>query len=199
MAKQEYKRLARARARGRFAVAVMTRTSLWLGSDHLLFVESNGYAETYKRFYFRDIQAFTLQRTNTVRNINIVLGVVTFMFAFFGLVVASDPAGRGVLLVIAGLFGLVLLFHAIPGTSCTCQIKTAVQTEELSALSRLRAARKALDRIRPLIATAQGGALSPDTIPELLRQSETAAARGTPEKASDGNLSGAGIPPRLES
>jgi hypothetical protein len=199
MAKLEYKRLARARARSRFAVAVMSRTSLWLGADHLLFVESNGYSESYKRFYFRDIQAFTLQRTNTVENINIVLGVATFLFVFFGLVVASNPIGRDVLLVIAGIFGLILLFHAIPGASCKCQIKTAVQTEELSALSRLRAARKVLDRIRPLIATAQGGALSPETIPDLLRQLETSATRGTPEKTSEENFSGAGVPPRLES
>src|SRR5947208_2826726 len=37
---------------------------LWLAPDHLLAVETSGYTENYRRFFFRDIQAFTIQRTN---------------------------------------------------------------------------------------------------------------------------------------
>ena len=37
---------------------------LYLGPDHLLQTASTGYSETYKRFYFRDIQAIVIRKTN---------------------------------------------------------------------------------------------------------------------------------------
>ena len=62
MAEKEYQRLTRARLRrAGFFTAVATRSSLWLGKDHLLCIDSNGYGEDYKRFYFRDIQTITLR------------------------------------------------------------------------------------------------------------------------------------------
>jgi hypothetical protein len=76
MAKTEYKRLTRARSSGAFAVAVRSHTSLWLGADHLLFVNSTGYTETYKRFYFRDIQTFVVQNTQRATVVNIVLTIL---------------------------------------------------------------------------------------------------------------------------
>jgi len=196
MAEIQYTRLARARSRKIFAVAVMSRTSLWLGPDHLLFVESNGYTETYKRFYFRDIQAFTLQRTNTATYVNIFLAIVTLLFIVFGLV-SEIPGVRILHFSVAGIFGLLLLLHAIPGASCKCNIKTAVQTEELSALARLRKARKVLDRVRPLITSAQGGALPPESIPDLLREMAASPAVASPQKIVGGDL--LGVPPRIES
>src|SRR5260221_9835524 len=38
--------------------------SLYEAADHLLQAASNGYTETYKRFYFRDIQAIIIRKTN---------------------------------------------------------------------------------------------------------------------------------------
>ena len=194
MAEIEYKRLTRARAR--FSIAVLSRTSLWLGPDHLLYVESNGYTETYKRFYFRDIQAFTVQQTPTARTVNIILLVVTLLFVFFGLM--SDETGFKIFhFIVAGLFGVILLFNALPGASCKCYVRTAVQTEELGALARLRRARKVLDRIRPLITEAQGGALTPETVPNLLREME-----GVPAAPPASNRVAEvlpGVPPQLES
>ena len=38
--------------------------SLWIGEDHLLLVELRGFTETYRRFYFRDVQAIILRRTD---------------------------------------------------------------------------------------------------------------------------------------
>jgi hypothetical protein len=201
MAEIEYQRLARSRFRRRFAVAVSSRTSLWLGPDHLLFIESNGYTENYKRFYFRDIQALTIQQTITVRAVNTVLGIVTGLFAFFGVVIARDSAARIPLLVIAGVFGLILLLHAIPGTSCKCWIRTAVQTEELAALARVRQARKVLDRLRPLIAAAQGGTSPRENIPGASPAAEAPA--GAPmavdKIAVDKGPEPANVPPQLGS
>ena len=53
MAEAEYQRLTRAHPRSGFAVAFAARSSLWLGKDHLLCIDSTGFSESYKRFYFR--------------------------------------------------------------------------------------------------------------------------------------------------
>ena len=37
---------------------------LFVGPDHLLLVWSTGYSEHYRRFFFRDIQAFLVARTD---------------------------------------------------------------------------------------------------------------------------------------
>ena len=75
MPEKEYHRLTRARPRSAFAVAFISRSSLWLGRDHLLCVDSSGYTETYKRFYFRDIQAVTIVATKRRTVFNGVLVV----------------------------------------------------------------------------------------------------------------------------
>ena len=40
------------------------RSTLWLGPDHLLLVQSTPVSETYRRFYFRSIQNVTVRKTN---------------------------------------------------------------------------------------------------------------------------------------
>ena len=51
-----YRRLTRSRA------GVGSYSSLWLGADHVMQLSSTGYTESYRRFYFRDIQAIFLVR-----------------------------------------------------------------------------------------------------------------------------------------
>jgi hypothetical protein len=193
MADIAYQRLTRARTR--FAIASGSRASLWLGPDHLLYIESNGYAETYKRFYFRDIQAFILQQTTTARNVNIIALALALMFLLFALLTESTGV-KIAWSIVAGVFGLMLLVNAIPGPSCKCFIRTAVQTEELFALGRVRKARKVLGRIRPLINEVQGGALPPESIPARLHELEGAMAVTPPPKMVAEVLPG--VPPRLE-
>ena len=138
----------------------LTRTScrLWLGDDHLLQVESaGGYSERYKRFYFRDIQAIYLYKTNTWLIVNLILGLLTGASLLWTLLV-KDTGGIIVLSVITGVFGLFLLLNALRGPTCGCQLKTAVHFEELPSLGRRRNAEKVLARIRPLIESAQGSA-----------------------------------------
>ena len=205
MAKTEYKRLTRARARGGFAVAVMSRTSLWLGADHLLFVDSSGYSETYKRFYFRDIQAITMRQTERGRIWSIVLGVVFILFLFVTLFTRpkGSPAGwsGGELageMVLGGLMAILVLFLLINfflSPTCKTFLRTAVQTEELPPLCRVRQTRKVLEKIRPLIAAAQGGELSPETISEMLRTQAHSSAAGSTTTGTDSP----GIPPVIDS
>ena len=169
MASPEYQRLTRARSRGGFAVAVASRTSLWLGKDHLLFVESNGYTETYKRFYFRDIQALIVQRTQVFTVVNLVL-TIFFVLALAPALVAQEMGMRIFLFSAAGFFGLPLLINILRGRTCRCFLRTAVQIEQLPPLSRVRRAQKVFARIRPLIAAAQGGELSPEVISARMRE-----------------------------
>jgi len=160
MANPAYKRLTRERVPRQFTFSAVStaRSSLWLGDDHLLLVDRNGFTETYKRFYFRDIQAFIIRATKTRKVWNWILGTIAVLILLFGLFASGgDKAGVIVTLVIAAtICGIPLFFNNLFGTTCACQIRTAVQTEEMPSLCRLPQTRKVFDKIRPLIAAAQG-------------------------------------------
>src|SRR5438477_12551721 len=82
MAEKEYQRLTRARPRSKFAVVSSGNSSLWLGKDHLLCIDSNGYTENYKRFYFRDIQALLIRKTERRKWWGLVFAVLAVAFFF---------------------------------------------------------------------------------------------------------------------
>jgi hypothetical protein len=87
-----------------------------------------------------------------------------------------------------GLIALLVMFLLINfflGATCKCYLRTAVQIEELPSLRRLRKTRKIMAQIRPLIAAAQGGELSPQTIAELVRQPEAQPAAGQAVSSTD--------------
>ncbi|MEW5723558.1 MAG: hypothetical protein AB1896_10665 [Thermodesulfobacteriota bacterium] len=127
--------------------------TLWLGWDHLLNVYSSGYVERYKRYYYNDIQAFILRRT-----ISGYIGNAFLLLLVLFCVGLWAWLGRPwlFLLGIAVLFLIILAASLIWGPTCVCHIKTAVQTEKLPSLYRLRTTRKALARIRERVEAAQG-------------------------------------------
>jgi hypothetical protein len=65
------------------------------------------------------------------------------------------------------------------GSTCVTQIKTAVQTEQLAAWNRMRAARKGMAMIRPRLLEAQGEfsqeELKARLEEQILRQSQSSA------------------------
>ena len=88
-----------------------------------------------------------------------------------GLVVlsAGDP-------VVAWCFGILsipllvmLIYNLACGPTTRCFLRTAVQTEELPALNRLRRVRKVLARIETLVAEAQG-AFTPGELSARLQE-----------------------------
>ena len=174
MPELRYQRLTRARARNFFSVAFMSRTSLWLGDDHLLCVDNNGYSESYKRFYFRDIQAITIRETNR-RNIWNAILLLPTVICIVGLLICLLPSPNvgGVIVwtIFALLFGVPFLVNNLRGPTCACQLRTAVQVEDLPSLCRVRQTRKVLAKIRPLITAAQGGDLTPEAVSALMRES----------------------------
>lgn len=130
-------------------------TRLYRGADHLLQISSVTFSESYKRFFYRDIQAFIVVRTNTWI-------VFTALFAILALLVTALAVGVGdsVGSVILGTFAALLLILALVtglrGPSCRCYVRTAVQTETLPSLNRLRRVDKILAELKPLLDAAQG-------------------------------------------
>ncbi|MST95175.1 MAG: hypothetical protein EXS33_07905 [Pedosphaera sp.] len=132
---------------------------LWQGPDHLLLTQANGFTENYKRFFFADIQALTVRRTAAGRIWNGIWAWLFLMFVLIALQFSDETA-----LIpwgIAALFVTALVINFALGPTCACHVRTAVQTEKLTALNRLRSAEKCLHKIRPFLAAAQG-VLSPD-------------------------------------
>jgi len=122
-------------------------STLWMAEDHLLLVKSLRFTEQYKRFYFRDIQAFLIRRKtfSDARNMWDIL--------FWLGVVAIYLVGHA---QVTALFGAALLLYMrFSGPYCACHIQTAVQVEPLPSLYRLRVAEEVLNQLVPLIEAAQ--------------------------------------------
>lgn len=152
MASPQYKRLTGTRQRRGFAAS--SRSSLWLGNDHVLLVITDGFTERYKRFYFRDIQAIVVRKTHRIALIAALMGILTVVFAGIAIMV-EDLGFRIFFGIIAVLFFIPFLVNLLLGDTCDCQLQTAVQTEQLPSVSRVRRARKLWDRLRPEILAAQ--------------------------------------------
>lgn len=188
MAEREYIKLTPPRQRGGVAVVSSHRSNLWLGPDHLLGVETEGYTESYKRFYYRDIQAITLRKTNRATIIGTVTGAFTAIFAALALAAASFEA-KAAWGFPAALFAVPFFINLAYGPSCKCQLRTAVQVEDVPSMSRIRRARKVIARLRPLIAEAQGQ-IAAEEIPLRFQELVTSPALAGSEPPIMGTTDG---------
>ncbi len=174
-----YQRLTWSRARTGFGVTV-SRCSLWLGEDHVLSVDSNGYSESYKRFYFRDIQAIVLTQTRHWPYWGLFFGfaatVMLTIAVFSGEILLEWSFGA-----LAVLFLAAFVYNFAAGPTCVCELQTAVQTEQMVSLNRIRRARRVIGRLSPLISAAQGE-VAPEKLAEL-GQTITAPAAEVPREA----------------
>lgn len=146
---------------------------LWLGDDHVLLVTSSGYSEEYRRFYFSDIQALTIQKTNGFAVVNWILGGSAIFFA--ALIFTVPLAGAIVLGTFAGICALAVAVHSVLGPTCAVQVRTAIAAHPLEPLGRLRQCQKAFARLVPLIQQAQGE-LTPEQLAEITAPSPPAIA-----------------------
>jgi hypothetical protein len=169
-------------------------SNLWLGPDHLLFVRSNGYSETYKRFYFRDIQAIIVRETNRRAAWNGILAPI-MLGCLIGLLASlfSMPQSRVIVVIFSILSGIVLFFllvNNLLGPGCVCYLRTAVQIEELPPLCRVPKTRRILEKIRPLITASQGGQLSSETVAARMQEWVATTSGISPAKpaSSDPNI-----------
>jgi hypothetical protein len=137
--------------------SVVARYRVYGAADHLLAVSNYGFSESYKRFYFRDIQAIVVQRTEIATTLTVILSLLTGLAAFFWIVfmISNDRPTAIYVFIVTALFAALLAVNLVLGPTCHCYVKTAVQTERLNAVGRIRTARKFLARVRPLIENAQ--------------------------------------------
>lgn len=137
---------------------VISIATLWEGDTHLLLVASWPSGESYRRFFYADIQAIILRRTSRRKITNIVLAVFLLLAAapfVASFLTETDTA----FLVTAGIFAafaaFFLLVNTLLGPTCTLHIQTPIRCEQLPIVRRDRQARRVLARIQPLVAAAQ--------------------------------------------
>jgi hypothetical protein len=161
-----YKALrGRGRKRGsgtNFAFPTMCR--LHLAEDHLLQVESMLFMETYRRFYFADIQGILIRRTVAGTVGSIVLGLALAATVALAVIQWLDPLGAApVFAVLAGFFALGLVANLWAGPTCVTTVFTAVGSENLGSLGHLRRARRVIAQLQALIEPVQGPLLPADS------------------------------------
>jgi len=181
---QKYKRLTWQRGSNQFGVIAVSRYSLWLGDDHLLLIETTGYSEKYKRFFFRDIQAFTIRQTKGRMVWNLVWGaLLTISSLIIWGAASDDPFAEGAIIafsIVGAVFGIPLVVNTLLGPMCAVEIRTAVQTEKLPSLCRLRKTRKVMNRVRPLITAAQGQLTGEEAAARMQEPAPSPAAATAP-------------------
>jgi hypothetical protein len=136
--------------------------TLWQGSDHLLQIYSRFGIEDYKRFYFNDIQAIITRKTAAGKIENSVLGALSGLFVLLGVISGGD-VWPVVYAITAGALALVLLINFFKGPTCETFLMTAVQTEKLHSLHRIKTTQTVMNRLRFLIEQRQGR-VNPETV-----------------------------------
>jgi hypothetical protein len=155
----DYKKIASGARPGRMSGS---RLSLWRGPDHLLQIERDHYTEAYRRFYYADIEIFTVRLDNRRRNIAIVSGIIVGALLLWGLYLGAGVGG-GVVFGFAGFFLIPFVYNLVRGPSCVVHVTTAVHREELQSVRRVKGALKLMQVIRDGAAQSQG-VLDPDTV-----------------------------------
>jgi len=130
------------------------RYTLWQGSDHLLQVYSRVGVEEYKRFYFNDIQAVITSKTAVGAFQNIGLGCLVLILVIPAVTFEGAWSLFYAVAASVSLFGLLVNFFR--GPTCETKLMTAVQTEKLYSLHRLKGTTKVMDRLREHIERTQG-------------------------------------------
>jgi hypothetical protein len=137
---------------------ILFGSSVWMGSDHLLLVTSARFRESYRRFYFRDIQAIVTAEARRfhISTRSALIGFLWTWFLGFANLNGNAPAG---VRWVANLGAILLVFvwaYQSAKCSCRCRIYTAVSSEDLPSLYRTWTARRFLEKVEPYLAQAQG-------------------------------------------
>lgn len=153
----KYERLGRTGLRREGFISISgVRSRLYLSEDHLLCVDAAWYTENYKRFYYRDIQAFIVRPTLHWLVGNLVWGALLAFSSLPTIVLLREGSPGGYFFLGLNVILLIgLIVHLALGRTCDCYLQTAVQTENLPPLRRIRSANKALAKLAERIAAAQ--------------------------------------------
>lgn len=136
----------------------ISSSRLYLGKDHLLAIEANLFAEKYYRFYFSDIQALVVRRTDRGAIWSIILAFASLLMTTCS--IGSIPPGQWT--PTPGYFTLALIAIVLTvvniskGPSCTTHIQTSVTVQKIGALHRLKKTQGILPDLRSHIRRNQG-------------------------------------------
>lgn len=109
---------------GRGSIQIGMRKRLYQGSDHLLLIQSTGYAEDYRRVFYRDIRYVLARENFRYFWFNVIFGLLTLGFLALYFTELPQPA----IIVWSVIFGICLIVNLAKGSSCDCYVITNVQT-----------------------------------------------------------------------
>lgn len=152
-----YRRLPGRTAWLRFGGSSSPACSLWLGPDHLLKIERSTSRETYKRFFYRDIQSIVVEqssRLNSLAGANVL--ILFLLLLLIGFLNLMDLGGTVFFSVLALPFAIGIIVNLALGSTCEGVLVTAVGTERLSSLCRVKPSVRAVQLISDEVDKAQG-------------------------------------------
>ena len=131
---------------------LFVRDSLWMSADHLLSVRRNPFQESYRRYYFADIQAIV------VTEFPDLLAAYGYIAAVLLAVMAAALmyTGHPVWASLCTLVSLVSFFLSWRSRDCACYLQTSVSTERLPSLRKRVDAGKSLALLKTEIERVQG-------------------------------------------
>jgi hypothetical protein len=177
----KYTRLSGSGHRPGVGALIFSRCRLYLGHDHVLSLETKGFTESYRRFYFPDIQAIVTIKTRKWNRLNVILPLVTSLLFILTMLVGAGP-GKIALAAVGIIFLAVFLQNLLRGPTCDCYIMTAVQKEQLPSLGRVRTANKVIAMLSRSVEAVQGtldkAALISGVLNEVPVSSEPSAEDG---------------------
>lgn len=137
------------------AFALYRRRRLYLGSDHLLVIDSDGYTENYRFINYRDIESIRLMRTVNYPMWGWVFGIYSVLILWLGYIATAEWA-QIALSAVAAFTLILLMVHLLKGPTVSVRLETAVSVIELPNLDRLRRAEQVIATITEQIEKAQG-------------------------------------------
>jgi spore germination protein GerM len=140
---------------------IMGQHTLWRGRDHLLQIYARWGTEDYKRYYFNDIQAIITRKTDIGKIQNFVTGALAGLFGLFAATATSGWVTFNAIIAIVIL--CILIINVIKGPTCETHLLTAVQTEKLHSLNRIKTSQAVMNQLKPIIERYQGQ-LSSETL-----------------------------------
>lgn len=139
---------------------------LYIGDDHILSIESNTFTEKYYRFYFSDIQAIIVRRTDRGTIWSVILLAVALLMTTCS--ITSNPSGEWSptpgYLILALMALAIMIVNMVRGPSCDTRIQTSITVQKIGALHRLKKSGEILPELRSHIRAVQGSLTSEQII-----------------------------------
>jgi hypothetical protein len=128
------------------------RNSLWMGADHVLSVRRNPFSESYRRYYFTDVQAIVLAEIPDTLEPYGYIAAALLVLTAGALVYTRHPVWG----TLSALTALVAFFVSWRSANCAGYLKTSVSIEKLPSLRRRGDAAKTMAMVKAQIERTQG-------------------------------------------